>query len=138
MKMNLKTAAACALFVIMLVGFFLPWYAGESLSRMILFGLGVGVSLNSQHWIDLGPIVILLFAAFGIAAVASLLFALRAAVTSFHGKIKGLTPAGTLMSVLALGVLAIAMLLDSIADAQIGLWLCLTAGLIETVWGIFN
>ncbi len=137
-KIGYKTIAAWGLLVLMAVGAFLPWYSGSSLVGLLFFGLGLGGSLSGVSWGELGSLVTTLFVIFAAMTVASILFAVRAAVTSLYGKIKGLTPAGTFMSVLAIGVLVLAVMLDGIGGAQVGLWLCLIAGVAETVWGIFN
>ncbi len=139
-KMNIgfKTIAAWGLLILMAVGVFLPWYSGSSLAGLLRYGLGLGGSLSGVSWGELGSLVTMLFVIVAAATVASLLFAVRAAVTSLYGRIKGLTPAGTLMSVLAICVLVLAVMLDGIGSVQVGLWLCLIAGAAETTWGIFN
>lgn len=137
-NISFKTIAAWGLLILMAVGVFLPWYSGSSLAGLLLYGLGLGGSLSGVSWGELGSLVTMLFVIVAAATVASLLFAVRAAVTSLYGRIKGLTPAGTLISVLAICVLVLAVMLDGIGSVQVGLWLCLIAGAAETTWGIFN
>lgn len=141
-NVNVKTLAAGILLLAMLVGIFLPWYMGESLFGLLLMGADLGGAIGRlSNMLDFGVMSVwftVIFVMMALATVAAILFGLRAVVTSLSGKVKGLTPAGTLMSVLALGVIAIALFLGGLGDVQIGAWLCLLAGLAETVWGIFN
>lgn len=141
-SVRVATFVAAILLALMAVGVFLPWYDGESLFGLILAGFGMSGTMSAlAQKLDFSAMstwFTAIFAILAALAAGSLLFGVRAVVTSFGDKIKGLTPAGVFMSVLALAGFAVVVLLGGVGNVQVGLWLCLVSGICMAVWGIFN
>lgn len=139
---KVSTITAAVLVLAAAVGIFLPWYEGTSLFGVLLAGFGMSGTMSElaqkfdfsamSTWFNVIFILIALMMA------GSLLFGVRMIASSVAGRVKGLVPAGVLMSVLALAGFAVVVMLGGIGGVQIGLWLCLVSGIAEAVWGIFE